>query len=295
MPLPLPIMIPFMMWQSAAIAAGFGTYFQYAKRRVSAMSNEEFNKSNPHDLVNAMYDELIVAMPSSFKKIETLTPIILDSMLKMLTDAADWFSQVLGGGGLPDIQHHIAGLPGHVGHTVLGTPGEDSSGEPSDGGTTPPPGGERVTGTIIYTLAEVKAMSDSTIQALKQKIVEGNHVMDKLTVELVEDEWNLRFNPPRGQGIPYTELDNNAKNFQDAVTVEAFPTIGKIRINALKQLRTATEILNMTNAWYANNRGALDRARGATAIAHFQKEGNEILTLIRLRNKWLSDGKSFSL
>ncbi len=39
MPLPLPIMIPFMMWQSAAIAAGFGTYFQCAKRKVSAMSN----------------------------------------------------------------------------------------------------------------------------------------------------------------------------------------------------------------------------------------------------------------
>jgi len=128
MPLPLPIMIPFMMWQSAAIAAGFGTYFQYAKRRISAMSNEEFNASNPHDLVNAMYDELIQAMPSSFKKIETLTPIILDSMLKMLTDATDWFAGILGGTGLTELQRRLAGgdplnplLPGGGGELDGGT------------------------------------------------------------------------------------------------------------------------------------------------------------------------------
>ncbi len=97
MPLPLPVMIPFMMWQSAAIAAGFGTYFQFAKRRVSAMSNEEFNKADPHKLVESLYADIVDGMPSSFKQIDSMTPIILDSMLKMLTDAVKWFSGILGG------------------------------------------------------------------------------------------------------------------------------------------------------------------------------------------------------
>ncbi len=97
MPLPLPVMIPFMMWQSAAIAAGFGTYFQFAKRRVSAMSNEEFNKADPHKLVESLYADIVDGMPSSFKQIDSMTPIILDSMLKMLTDAVKWFTGILGG------------------------------------------------------------------------------------------------------------------------------------------------------------------------------------------------------
>ncbi len=156
MPLPLPIMIPFMMWQSAAIAAGFGTYFQYAKRRVSAMSNDEFNKSNPHDLVNAMYDELIVAMPSSFKKIESLTPIILDSMLKMLTDAAEWFSGVLGGTGPADALHHLQGLPGHIGHAGFG---EDIETPP---GVTPP---TDLPELLHLTLSTISASNDLSLQS----------------------------------------------------------------------------------------------------------------------------------
>ncbi len=97
MPLPLPIMIPFMMWQSAAIAAGFGTYFQFAKRKVSAMSNEEFNKSNPHDLVNQMYQDIVASIPSSFDKVNGLTPVILQSMNVMLDQAVKWFQGVLQG------------------------------------------------------------------------------------------------------------------------------------------------------------------------------------------------------
>ncbi len=160
MPLPLPIMIPFMMWQSAAIAAGFGTYFQYAKRRVSAMSNEEFNKSNPHDLVNAMYDELIVAMPSSFKKIESLTPIILDSMLKMLTDAAEWFAGILGGTGPADALHHLQGLPGHIGHAGFGE-------------TLDTPAGDiEPINLRSLSLSEVSALSESSLLQFIQSIQE---------------------------------------------------------------------------------------------------------------------------
>ncbi len=97
MPLPLPIMIPFMMWQSAAIAAGFGTYFQFAKRRVSAMSNEDFNKADPHQLVNSLYDDIVKQIPSSFAKVDSLTPVMLQSMNVMLDQAVKWLQGAITG------------------------------------------------------------------------------------------------------------------------------------------------------------------------------------------------------
>ncbi len=97
MPLPLPIMIPFMMWQSAAIAAGFGTYFQFAKRRVSAMSNEDFNKADPHELVNSMYEDIVKQIPSSFAKVDSLTPVMLQSMNVMLDQAVKWLQGAITG------------------------------------------------------------------------------------------------------------------------------------------------------------------------------------------------------
>ncbi len=85
------------MWQSAAIAAGFGTYFQFAKRRVSAMSNEEFNKADPHELVNSMYEDIVQQIPSSFDKVDSLTPVMLQSMNVMLDQAVKWLQGAISG------------------------------------------------------------------------------------------------------------------------------------------------------------------------------------------------------
>jgi len=97
MPLPLPIMIPFMMWQSAAIAAGFGTYFQYAKRKISAMSNEEFNAARPHNLVNELFTDIMGEIPSSFQQIRSINTLILQSMADFLEDGIKFLSGKLGG------------------------------------------------------------------------------------------------------------------------------------------------------------------------------------------------------
>jgi len=127
MPLPLPIMIPFMMWQSAAIAAGFGTYFQYSKRRISAMSNDEFNASNPSDLTNELFDNIMQQVPSSFQRVRAMNTLILQSMADFLEDGIKFLSGKLGGsfggggnvpsGGDPNTffgltPEQISGLPG---------------------------------------------------------------------------------------------------------------------------------------------------------------------------------------
>ncbi len=50
MPLPLAMMIPFMGIQSAVMMKQAGENWQYGKRRISAMSNEEFNVLTPQKL-----------------------------------------------------------------------------------------------------------------------------------------------------------------------------------------------------------------------------------------------------
>ncbi len=64
MPLPLAMMIPFMGAQSAVMAKQFGENFQYGKRRISAMTNEEFNKLTPAKLAERTAQELKAMIPS---------------------------------------------------------------------------------------------------------------------------------------------------------------------------------------------------------------------------------------
>jgi len=90
MPLPLAMMIPFMGIQSAVMAKQFGENFQYGKRRISAMSNEEFNKLTPTKLqlnANAELKAMIPAMEDSVKEMRTFQTFLIGEFLKMLNDA----------------------------------------------------------------------------------------------------------------------------------------------------------------------------------------------------------------
>ncbi len=150
MPLPLPIMIPFMMWQSAAIAAGFGTYFQFAKRRVSAMSNEEFNKADPHELVNSMYEDIVKSIPSSFDKMDSLTPVILQSMNVMLDQAIKWLGNVITG-------------------NLTGTGG-------GGGADEPPLLEETTTELLTLTIQFISTMNDLSLEATIRNITDYNQI-----------------------------------------------------------------------------------------------------------------------
>ena len=65
-------MMPFMAGQSMLMGDAFGKSYQYGKRKISAMSNEEFNKLTPTDLAQditadftALIPELKIAMAQS--------------------------------------------------------------------------------------------------------------------------------------------------------------------------------------------------------------------------------------
>ncbi len=95
-PLPLAIMIPFMAAQSFAMGHAFGTSFQYGKRKISSMSNEEFNALNVtdlHDTLQADIRGMIPSMNESFHRMESFQIEIIQSMLNTITKSVDAFGK----------------------------------------------------------------------------------------------------------------------------------------------------------------------------------------------------------
>ncbi len=157
-PLPLAIMIPFMAAQSFAMGQAFGTSFQYGKRKISSMSNEEFNAITAVEIADNLQSDVRAMIPSmneSFHRMETFQIDILDSMVRTMLKAVEKFFEFIGptGGGVnPYVgtggldaagQHALEqGFPEWVPHAH----GEDSP--------PPPPSSDEVT----YTANEKYAM-----------------------------------------------------------------------------------------------------------------------------------------
>ncbi len=85
-PFPIGIMGPFMEWQSARTALGFGIYYQASKRNIDRMSNEEFNKK-----ADAGMDFSSIMAPAAniinqnfidqVQKVEEIQKTIIDKMV----------------------------------------------------------------------------------------------------------------------------------------------------------------------------------------------------------------------
>ncbi len=72
LPIPLAMMIPFMGSQSLVIGKQFGEGFQYGKRKISAMTNEEFNKLTPQKIAQDNAEELRQMIPSMKSSIQDM-------------------------------------------------------------------------------------------------------------------------------------------------------------------------------------------------------------------------------
>ncbi len=69
-PLPLAIMIPFMAAQSAVMGEAFGKHYQYGKRKISSMSNEEFNKLDGGDVFGSIVTDYLKIIPQIQRAME---------------------------------------------------------------------------------------------------------------------------------------------------------------------------------------------------------------------------------
>ncbi len=76
LPVPLPMMIPFMGAQSLVIGKMFGEGFQYGKRKISAMPNEEFNKLTFQDMMSNARTEMQASIPTMQAALQDMQPLV---------------------------------------------------------------------------------------------------------------------------------------------------------------------------------------------------------------------------
>ncbi len=112
-PLPLAIMIPFMAAQSFAMGHAFGTSFQYGKRKISSMTNEEFNALSATDLHGELQADIRAMIPDmneSFKRMEDFQIEILISMVNVIKKAGEQFLGLLTGQGASTTQSSTSAI-----------------------------------------------------------------------------------------------------------------------------------------------------------------------------------------
>ncbi len=76
LPVPLPMMIPFMGAQSLVIGKMFGEGFQYGKRKISAMPNAEFNKLTFETMMSNARDEMQASIPTMIQAMQDMKPMV---------------------------------------------------------------------------------------------------------------------------------------------------------------------------------------------------------------------------
>ncbi len=99
-PLPLAMMLPFMAGQSMLMGDAFGKSYQYGKRKISSLSNEEFNKLRPEDLANDIQADFAALIPSlavAMKKSTEFQSLIIQEMGTILKSLPKEFKEFVTG------------------------------------------------------------------------------------------------------------------------------------------------------------------------------------------------------
>jgi len=118
LPVPLPMMIPFMGAQSLVIGKMFGEGFQYGKRKISAMPNEEFNALTFEKMMSNARDEMQASIPTMIQAMQDMKPMVaaviheFTNYLKLVIEAAP--EEV---GGVIDVAAHAIAPHGTNIHT----------------------------------------------------------------------------------------------------------------------------------------------------------------------------------
>ncbi len=73
-PIPNAVMIPFMEVQSAALAYGFGLNYEFSKRKIRSMSNEQFNALTPQDVEEMQARHTAVLLEGFIKRVPAVMP-----------------------------------------------------------------------------------------------------------------------------------------------------------------------------------------------------------------------------
>ncbi len=141
MPIPLAIMPPFMAYQSLVMGDAFGRAFQFGKRKISAMSNEEFNAltiSKMFEQISNEYTRMIPTVEKSMSASLELQVTIVKELLKTLPAIGQMLNElgINATGKTLDELAHLIGL--HFGHEEGGGGTPTTPTQPTDPVSCPP-------------------------------------------------------------------------------------------------------------------------------------------------------------
>ncbi len=238
--------------------------------------------------MDALYADIVKNIPSSFKQIESLTPIILDSMLKMLTDAAQWFSGILGGtGGPADLTHHLKGLPGHVGHSENFFFDEDSdtliqSPSPTTSFTPGVPGQ-----ASIPSVAWLNNLSRAQLKAIRNDALRGDYNESSKKLILARYKQIFEFdNPEQTPFVPGTPIGSlTFKHPSSSMFRNIHPLVAK-RILAFGE-GDLNDIFKLLANQFATAKNMIDNGRSSVIISNGKKLKTAVTALIAWYNKFI--------
>ncbi len=271
-----------MFMQSAAMALGFGSFFQYGKRKVSAMSNEEFNVLTPEALTSQLLSNINNMIPTvgeSFRQMEQMNVMILEAMSKYFSQGVEFLDRWITGRGqnfVENIQGAIPTLPSvdqpvFTPEEIIGSGGQVVAAAPSVGGTTPQ---ITNTGALQALRDKFRKYNLSQLQKIRSSypVDSPNYqIATQIYNEKIEEIRKINANKPNvvsGSIEGVTVLPANVKLIQDKL-VKYFKIYTDNKAAAISFMKTANSPNTNTQArrtWVQRAQAALKKAETAKQI-----------------------------
>ncbi len=277
-PLPLALMIPFMAAQSFAMGEAFGKGFQSGKRRISSMTNEQFNaKTQPQIFAETTAD--ISAMIPSMKKQMTEFTFLQSDIIQELIGYIKKLPS--------DIQQGLIGKPETDDNTnflhALGIGASGSSGS-FESGDFAKETAQNIKSNI-EAQKQLKQLQDATLQQLQQfKLLQAS-TQGVITKTQITNQ-KIKVPPPI-----VTKTQGRSGETMFSISPENAPTTGFIKstprtFKAPSKPRAPRSIVTMRNKLSEQLRAQtnrLQRLRSGTSGANFQSSQPVIKDIARIR------------
>jgi len=195
-PLPLALMMPFMAGQSMMMGDAFGKAFQYGKRKISSMTNEQFNAMTPDDLareINTDYSAIIATMPQAMAESRAFQKLILIEMGEIIKDIPDVLKEFFFGTQAGQFEETGEGLP------VNPSPNFDWTGTifnflSATGFATASANYESLKTALTALFSPITKFTDTALQA-------GQKLVDDFLSNLTPPEEEETFVPPEEEVV----------------------------------------------------------------------------------------------
>ncbi len=229
-PLPLAMMIPFMAGQSLMMGEAFGKGFQYGKRKISSMSNEEFNALTADDLgksIQTDYNQIIPHLGQAVKASSEFQSLVIREIIDQIKNAPGDILNALRTSSDPDTQTEtsasVYGAGGTVTDIRLG------------GGVRPSTGLSTSAADVKNDVNNIITFTQDVIDDLARKYMEATGLAD---FQRARDKIGEMI---RAKNIPREDFTRGFAKPTGPVNIRAVGTTGR-NVQAIREASAATKI-----------------------------------------------------